>query len=396
MIRFEGLPRPIVLIDCAAVLACFPKVFRGWRYCEIQPEAVDPILSLRRDDKGYLVEAAWLDQPLRRPDHIDGLCGFIAELIRAFVDSNPPLLCLHGAAVEFAGKLVVFPNRYRAGKSVLSACLATSGLRLFTDDVLPIGGPQDHGIAPGIAPRLRLPLPDDLSPDMRRRLDERRGPSGKRYCYLDLPDRELAPHGTSAPIGGFVLLERDADAVPELLPVGESELLRQVIWQNFGRIELAPRILERLHGMVAGSRSFRLRYARAEQALDLLHEAFSTWPAETERSESIRPDGPNGTVPTSASKKPGAPAGSYLRSPEITETVVEGERFLADAQGAAIHHLNPVASAVWNLLAEPMTKGQVIDLLHAAFPDVDRDVITRDVTSLIRDLSAKRLLNSVG
>ncbi len=71
---------------------------------------------------------------------------------------------------------------------------------------------------------------------------------------------------------------------------------------------------------------------------------------------------------------------------------MEGERFLADPQGAAIHHLNPVASAVWHLLAEPMTEARIVDLIHSAFPEVARAQIAGDITTLIRDLRAKQVL----
>jgi hypothetical protein len=401
LISFDGLPRPVLLLESGDVYNCFSSVFHDWPFRLTEAGGDSPILTVRRTPACYLIEAAWLDAPLRRKDHIDALCGFIAELIRAFAENGPDLLCLHGAAAEFAGRLVIFPNRYRAGKSVLSACLAAAGVRLFADDVLPIGGPEDRGlapgIAPGIAPRLRLPWPDDLSPAAKAFLETHQGPRGRNYLYLDLERARLAPHGAAAPIGGFVLLEREADAEPELLPVAESEMLRQVIWQNFARETPAPDILERLHRLVAGARCFRLRYGRAEQAVALLREAFAEWPApgsdEPRSMESpLAPNGIGGRTPTWTGE---TPDGCYLRKPGITETTVDGERFLADAEGAAIHHLNPVASAVWHLLAEPMTRDQLVELLHSAFPEVARDQIARDVGVLIRDLPAKQLLLSV-
>jgi hypothetical protein len=397
LISFDGLPRPVLLLECSDVYNCFSSVFREWPFRLAETGGDSPILTVRRTPACHLIEAEWLEAPLRRKDHVDALCGFIAELIRAYAENGPGLLCLHGAAAEFAGRLVIFPNRYRAGKSVLSACLAAAGVRLFADDVLPIGGPEDRGLAPGIQPRLRLPWPDDLSPATEAFLQEHEGPRGQNYLYLDLERERLAAHGTDAPVGGFVLLEREAGAEPELLPVAESEMLRQVIWQNFAREAPAPDILERLHRLVAAARCFRLRYGRAEQAVPLLRAAFAEWPApgaDEPRSmqKPFAPGGTQGRTPTWTAE---APNGCYLRKPGITETTVDGERFLADAQGAAIHHLNPVASAVWHLLAEPMTSDQLVDLLHGAFPEVARDQIAQDVGVLIRDLSAKRLLLSV-
>ena len=199
LFKFHGLAPPVAFIDCDDLIARLPALYRGWRIEPVASGTEDPILTLHRQDDHYNLEAAWLEQPLRRRDPIDSLCGFIAEFIRAYVNNDPRLLCLHGAAAAFAGRLIVFPNRYRAGKSVLSACLAAAGLRLFADDVLPIGGSQDHGIAPGFAPRLRLPLPDDLGEGPRSFIEAHAGPSGQRYLYLDLEDQALAAHRCSAP-----------------------------------------------------------------------------------------------------------------------------------------------------------------------------------------------------
>lgn len=393
LIRFAGLSGPVALLDSGDVHACFPKAIRGWSYGEAEDDGTPPILTLRRDDQGFLIDAPWLDKPLRRLDPIDAFCGFTAELTRRYAECNPPMLCLHGAAAEFAGRLVVFPTLYRSGKSLLTACLAAAGIRVFTDDVLPIGGAEDHGIAVGIAPRLRLPLPDDLSAEGREFIEQRRGPCGERYLYLDLAGEELASHGDSAPIGGFVLLEREDDAEPELLPAREGDVLRQVIWQNFSREDAAPVILERLQRLVANARLYHLRYARAEQAVALLKETFSHWPCAPRQPSPV----PVRQTPRTANPKPSnndrelAP-GTYLRNHEITETKVDGEHFLADAEGAAIHHLNPVAAAVWNLLAEPIALDQVVDYLHEAFPDVERQTIADDVAALIGKLVAKRLV----
>jgi hypothetical protein len=388
-LEFDGLSRQIELLDCPEIYACFTEVFRGLPIQEAASANLPPIISLEGSAKGYTLKAPWKDQPMVRRDKIDALCGFIAEFIRAYVNDDQQLLCLHGAAAEFAGKLVVFPNRYRAGKSVLSACLAAAGVRLFADDVLPIGGPDDLGMAPGIVPRLRLPLPDNLTPATRGFLEARRGPAGKRYLYLDLTPAELAGYGTQAPIGAFVLLERQAGVDLEIEPVDPGEMLRTVIWQNFARESPAPEILQRLERIVGRARRFRLRYDRADEAVALLKETFVRWPADAGIAEgSVRQSqGPGPSTPARS-----VPAGCYLRNPEITETKVGEERFLADSKGAAIHNLNVIGSALWQLMAEPKTIDELVDPLHAAFPHVARTQIEQDVRDLLKDLMAKRLV----
>jgi hypothetical protein len=261
-------------------------------------------------------------------------------------------LCLHGGAVEFAGRLVIFPSRYRAGKSVLCGCLAAQGRRLFADDVLPLREADNYGVAPGTKPRLRLPLPDDLGDATRRFLKNHAGLASKRYLYLDLPPEQLARRGETAPIGGFVLLERDAAFRPSLSPVKESEVLRRVILQNFAREHAATDLMRRMRHLVASTRCY----------------------------------------PSTLSRASDVPAGHFKRHPGAAEVEVDGERFLADPSGIAVHHLNPIGSAVWTLLEHPVTIKEATDTLHAAFPDLDRGRLERDVTSLIKSLTKRRLL----
>ncbi len=388
-LEFDGLSRQIALTDCREINASFATVFRGWQILEAAAAEQPPILSLGKTRTGYRLEGDWLAKPIVRRDRVDALCGFIAEFIRAFVNDDQRLLCLHGAAAEFAGRLVVFPNRYRAGKSVLSACLAAAGVRLFADDVLPIGGPDDLGMAPGIVPRLRLPLPDNLAPSTRDFIQERQGPKGKKYLYLDLAEAELASHGTCAPIGGFVLLVRTAGVKPTFEPVDPGEMLRDVIWQNFAREAPAPEILERLERIVLRARCLRLRYERADEAAELLKETFSIWPMQSSDSEAPEPTAP---APMPLEPPSDIPAGCYLRNPTVTERRVGAEHFLANPQGMAIHHLNPVGAAVWQLMAEPSSLDQLVDPLHAAFPEVPRTQIEQDVCNLLDVLIAKRLV----
>ena len=86
------------------------------------------------------------------------------------------------------------------------------------------------------------------------------------------------------------------------------------------------------------------------------------------------------------------PTGCYLRNPAVTEKRVGAEHFLANPQGMAIHHLNSVGAAVWQLMAAPSTLDQLVDPLDAAFPAVARAQIEQDVRALLDVLIAKRLV----
>jgi len=86
------------------------------------------------------------------------------------------------------------------------------------------------------------------------------------------------------------------------------------------------------------------------------------------------------------------PPGCYLRQADISVVTVDGEGFLADVQGAAIHHLNPIGSAIWTLLAEPMTLDEMVKLLLVAFPEASGDQVESDVATLIKTLMSRQLL----
>jgi hypothetical protein len=71
---------------------------------------------------------------------------------------------------------------------------------------------------------------------------------------------------------------------------------------------------------------------------------------------------------------------------------VGAEHFLANPQGKAIHHLNPIGAAVWQLMVEPSTLDELVEPLHAAFPQIPRTQIEHDVRRLLDVLIAKRLV----
>ena len=385
-LAIEGLSRPITMIDCRDLIDHFPIIFPGWHITEVPKSIQPPILTLRREKTIYILEAAWLKKPLRRKDKVDALCGLVAELVRAYVNDDTKFLCLHGAAAEFAGRLVIFPSKFRAGKSILSACLAAANVKLFCDDALPISLLEGHGIASGLAPRLRLPLPDNLRAVSRRFIETNTAFKGRQYLYLDLKEG-LAKRDSHAPVGAFVLLEREEGVAAVLEAISESEVLHQVVWQNFAREADAPQILERLSQMVGSAQRYRLRYDRAEDAVALLKETFTDWPemGEDNSRASLLSDHSDPDLIE-------IPPGCYLRQADISVVTVDGEGFLADVQGAAIHHLNPIGSAIWTLLAEPMTLDEMVKLLLVAFPEASRDQVESDVATLINSLMSRKLL----
>jgi hypothetical protein len=384
---FEDMSNSVELINCRHLIDFFPLIFPGWQITRVSAEHASPVLSLTRVGNHYVLESDWLEKPAYREDEDAVICLLVAELMRAYVHEDRQLLCLHGAAADFAGKLVLFPSNYRAGKSILSACLAASGVRLISDDILPISMLEAEGIAPGLAPRLRLPLPDNLDLETRDFIKKHNRLQGEQYLYLDLENDVLAPRGCQLPVGAFVLLEREEGASPVMETVAEAEVLRQVIWQNFARETEAPRILGVLSELVASSQCFRLRYDRAEDAVGLLRENFSEWSTHSGNGNDAKTlaDSQTGIIDHLL-------PGHYLRKSDINIVQIADQVFLADGQGATIHHLNPVGTAIWSLLDEPMTADEITNLLMTAFPNLERSTIESDLHNLIDELLSRNLL----
>ncbi len=384
---FDAMSQPVRLHDCGDLIDRLGLLFPGWPIARDRPVTARPVLHVTRDGDVYRFDGDWLREPLTRRDPAGAASALVAEVVRAWARDGDRWLCLHGAAANFGDELVVFPSQYRAGKSLLAAALAAAGVSLYADDVLPIRIDDGRAMAPGLAPRLRLPLPESLDALTRGYIERHRAFASERYLYLDLAGHELAARGELAPVGGFVLLERETGAAPALAPVPAAAVLKQVVWQNFSRQAEAPRILEVLGRLVAQSRRYRLRYDRADEAVALLRDEFGggSQPSPVARSAAPPPRRLGGEA---------APLrhGQFRQRAGIEMRRLDDECFLADREGAAIHHLNPVGAAVWTLLARPIGVAEMAGVLATAFPEIGRDRIERDLAELLAILRRKGLV----
>lgn len=207
----------------------------------------------------------------------------------AYVEADPHLLCLHAGAVALGSPgagdtpapLFVFPAESQAGKSTLTAALAASGGRLYSDDVLPIdlSCPAASAVAVGLAPRPRLPLPAALPAELRENLQRRIALANGRYGYVALGREQLAPLGEHRPIAAFVRLERAAGHA-SLTATPRSEIMTLLLRQNFGARPPAAELVERFAALTATARCWRLRYSDVGEAIALLMaQAQSAKPA---------------------------------------------------------------------------------------------------------------------
>lgn len=391
-LEFEGLQAPVHLHRAPALPDLMRRVLPFWPFRVIEPGGpAGPCVTIRAAGADAFDVTIAATGETRRLDDVNSVCDMIAELGREQLRSEPALLCLHAAAVEFAGRLVVFPNRRRAGKSTLTACLGRAGHRIFTDDFLPLQVGPDRilgGRANGILPRIRLPLPEEFSPPLTAWIADNPGPSNAQYKYLEVP--ALAKRGDWLPIGAVVFLDRDAarDA-PSLEPIDRQQAMDAIVFQNFARTQHSGRILRAFEALVEGVPLINLSYASAEIACDTLTARFVGWDAPPPVSSAALDGAPAEGI---VERIPFDEAAAYIRTPGATETELDGALYLADPGGAALHKLNAGSLALWRLLSEAMTLDEIVDTMAAAFPAADPAAIRQDMTGMMRRFSDAGLI----
>lgn len=279
---FSGLQAPVAFSGCEALFPIMSSVLRDWsleKRCAVNAAHRDqPVITLQKKTDGYERRSRWLDRPKRFQDPVDTVCDLIVDLIHAHNAEQNENLCLHGAAVELQTGLVVFPSTYRAGKSLLSVKLASCGARIFSDDVLPIQAGGNTGTALGILPRLRRPLPKTAGDPLREFIANHLGPQNKRYRYIHLDKRHLAPRGTEAPVTAITILHRGIGEKPSLQAATTSDVVKDMILRNFARQTPGIDILDRLHAVVEQAACYTLTYDTLDQAAVLLTGAFGIKP----------------------------------------------------------------------------------------------------------------------
>jgi hypothetical protein len=399
MIQLGDLPAPVALRVPVTVRDLLAELLHGWTFEPWQGDDCEPVLAMEMTPaRRFEITGHWVPDPVNWSDSVDVACAFIAELVRAYVNEFPSRLCLHAAGAVCGGRLLVFLGTRRAGKSVLCAALAAAGLRLAGDDIIMVDASDGSGLAGGFSPRLRLPLPKNLAPEIHSFIDAHSGPSGRRYAYLALAPDMIAGKDERFDIGAFIILDRKETGPAVLRPIAKSASLSAVIWQNFARRAPSAEILDRLYALVERSGACILEISAVEEAVEVLQERFATWP-DCGQADAVRASEHETPRPaaTAAAKAPanGSPlTGRFCRRDGIAERELDGKCFLADNAGGTITVLNQMAAAIWRALGEPATRDELVDLAALVFPDTDRAIIEADVGSVLRDFLSERLIVS--
>jgi hypothetical protein len=385
---FENVPGPVAIDAGDRFLAVLDRAAPTWPR-QVASGKAQWLIRVRQDEDIYRIETSWTERHVLKRSAVSAVCAFLVDLVYASLD-RCGLLGLHCAAVEIGGGLIVFPSTYRTGKTTLVAALAASGVRVHADDLMPLT--QDgEGVALGINPRLRLPLPENAPPWLQAFVALHRGPSDGRYQYLDLPAPLLAPYGLRKPIRAIVALRRGAPGETRLLPLAASDGARHLILQHFKRDGDSPKALDRLLAIVGPVPSYGLDYDDLGDAVRLLKQTFAAGsPVPAALSGAATPAAPESSGLTAPRGQ--MPAGRFRRRHGLALQSLGAAAFLAAPDRGGIFELNPVGLAVWEVLAGPASPREIAGLLAEAFPAASPSEIRRDVTDLMRRMWAAGLL----
>ncbi|MBL9046544.1 MAG: PqqD family peptide modification chaperone [Tabrizicola sp.] len=385
---FQGIASPARFIGADFLVDLLSRIAIGWPYrTGSAVTGPDPFYTIRAvPDRNRLCCQSRADpERIRHLDPLNALCDLVAALAAELPLNDNGLICLHAAAVRVSGRVLVFPNVRRAGKSTLSVALAAAGHELIGDDVVPLvfdAESRAEAMALGIAPRLRLPVPKDLPSEFRAWLAGATGVENRQYHYAGMPDQPR--HGARFPVSALVILDRKDEPVPaRIMPATADRAMDVLLYQNFSRDRHSGDVLCRVAGMLSACPAYVLTYSDLGAAVRCLETAIPG-PAGLVSSGHRTPEQPFRLANLRGVKVPSlTPTLALMQRPATEVQRIGATTYLADADGKAIHRLDPLAAAVWDLLSEPSTREELAAILSEAFPDAGKDRIASDLDALL-------------
>lgn len=392
----DGLEAGIAVKADSSFFESLSPILSHWPYQIVDQRPQNVFASIDLVDQRYAFASPFIEKTQIYAEPVNAICAMVAELAWARLREDPSLLCLHGAAAEFAGRLVVFPATRRAGKSTLTVAMAAAGIRVFTDDFLPLSISSEgviNGISSGVSPRLRLPLPEQIGPVAANYTNRRVTISNTQYTYVAPLKNESARFGERAPLGGLVFLDRQDGAESRLQEISKADALKTLIEQNFSRAGNAGDILAMLEFLAHGLPSYSLQYDHAEPAIELLKQRFGMWPNALPRYQQkveLKNEIQNGVKPFTAYSD--VSSGQFEQAPDVVVVSTDGQRFLTGQNGQSIHYLNEGAALIWQILSEPTSVTEAVEILLAAFPEQKSEQIEADVLRSFKAFGKNGLL----
>jgi len=393
---FTPLRLPVRFVGGSeALLGLLPRLASGWASREVsEPEEEGPLV-VTLENGVFRMTAPWLDEPVEERDPFRAAAHLAVDLLESYLDENPELLAVHGGCAVLGDKAILFPGAARAGKSTLTAALGAAGFPVLGDDVLALSpGEFYRAMSLGMHQRLRLPLPDSASDELRAYVAEHSRAADEKYAYLGLPGNSGPAFGRSTPLGAVVLLERADGQAATLTPLLPGDGVQHLMMQHLSPALSQADALPHLIAALENTPCYRLCY-------DDLAEAVA-------RLKAVLVDGEDVEALAPATEEAGEDhprlddadrvfeiGRRFVRAPGIEHHELDGEAFLTQPDSGAVYRLNPISSALWKLAENPMSVDLCTALLADAFPDVDDRRILADVEKLFSEMSAAGLVEPV-
>ena len=396
-LTFADINAPLRLVGGETLLDLIGSILPGWPFEVSEIEPSKPpffIIDVESGGETFKCQDRTIDGAgTRTLNAVNAVCDMVAAMSRALPATQPTLICLHAAAIELSGRLIVIPNARRSGKSTLAASLAHLDCPVFSDDFLAVsfdGEGRLVGRANGICPRLRLPLHESMAPEFAAWSLDVPGPSNNQYKYLSLDD--LPPSGTTLPLGAIVLIDRSEDGATAFADVSPDDAMTVLLRQNFTRDIHSVGVLRVMERLLATLPLTKLHYSNAQDAAASILDRFGTWPTPVATSNAhagLEFDRAAVSEPLHGAILPDT---EYCQKPGAAAATIGDAVFISDPEGAGIHRLNAISEAIWLLLADPITPSQIVEILQVANPDVPGADIQSDANNFLTALARAGLL----
>jgi hypothetical protein len=279
-LRFAATGWSLAFVACPEIVKGLSSILHGWKMGPIAPSCADAEIVCNGGSYSWYSPSRprprfWEKEPPLTAMNV--ITSIHDVLFDWYLEDHPDLLCLHAGAVDMGNALVCFPSTRKAGKTSLCVALVHRGYTMYCDDVLPVDPGSLLGVAMGIAPLVRKPLPASFG-ELLSFVRRRQGPCNDRWTYLKLRPPEIALHGEMRCISAFVLLERKPRARADLCRIEKSAMLKEVIMQNFARRDAPAAVLEVLANLVGNAECFRLIYDELSDGADVISRHFGRVP----------------------------------------------------------------------------------------------------------------------
>ena len=403
-LSFEGLPGTAVRAGSLRVLRLLEKHFQCWPFSLAQ-EGSSPLFTVKEKKNGFTVCSGREYEDFTTSAEM--LCDLGIDLAEVFVAHSPGLQCLHCAAValpcEGEQRLAVFPNVNMAGKSLLAACLMLQGVRVFADDLLGVTG-EGVGVAFGLPPRLRLPLPSSV-PSLAGVQKSMPGHGDERYHFL-YPGELLASFGERLALGAVILPRRiqgeEKKAFPCLRRLSAGGALQILAYQFQIRAGQAGAVFELARSLCESLPLWVLEYDSPEEAAAfLLRQSGRLFASRPEEEEGVlecadfltaqdrifrsKHDRKRKAFPSDRNLR-------WLRAPGMHTYERGAFSYLIPEGQDDIFGVDGIGAAVLALLAEPLSISEAAGLLAEVFPQTGRDRLESDLSAFFQILYEQGLL----